>query len=143
MTKAKPKSQWAKMGRPTLGDDARTIPVMVRLSANEKRAFTKAAKAAGMGLGPWLLELRRRESEGDRPLRPVRVAKGPEQWAAEGERIKARRIACGLSQSYLAASSGIANETLCRIENGKRRATEGALQRLYSVLEIAEKRAKK
>ena len=50
-----------KMGRPSKGRDARTIPVMVKLSARERAAFEKKAKAADMGLGPWLVEPRRGE----------------------------------------------------------------------------------
>ena len=43
-----------KMGRPSLGPNARRIPVMVKISANELAAFRKAAKVEGKALGPWL-----------------------------------------------------------------------------------------
>lgn len=47
------------MGRPSLGKDAKTIPIMVKVSANERAIWEKLAKAEGMGLGPWLLKPRR------------------------------------------------------------------------------------
>jgi hypothetical protein len=53
-----------RMGRPPKGKDARSIPAMVKLSYNERSAFEKAAKAAGMKLGPWLVQPRRDELKG-------------------------------------------------------------------------------
>lgn len=55
------KNRKAKIGRPSLGKDARQIPVLIRVSVNEKTAWTKAAKAEGMSLGAWLLKPRRDE----------------------------------------------------------------------------------
>jgi hypothetical protein len=49
-----------RTGRPSKGDDARTIPVMVKVSANELREWRRAAKEAGMSLSAWLLAPRRK-----------------------------------------------------------------------------------
>ena len=54
-----------KMGRPTMGKNARSIPVMVKVSERELKVFKKAAKKAGAALGPWLIEARRKEFSGD------------------------------------------------------------------------------
>jgi hypothetical protein len=51
----------ARMGRPPLGANARTIRIVIKATANEKVAWLKASKAAGMMLGPWLLKDRRVE----------------------------------------------------------------------------------
>lgn len=59
----KKKSGKARMGRPSLGRDARRIPITVRVSANELNAWRKAAKAARMSLGSYLLAPRREELE--------------------------------------------------------------------------------
>ena len=53
-----------KMGRPPKGKDARSLLVLLRISANEKADWVKKAKAAGMGLGPWIAQPRRDETEG-------------------------------------------------------------------------------
>ncbi len=44
-----------------MGKTARTLIVLMRISPVEKAVWTKAAKAAGMKLGPWLLKPRRDE----------------------------------------------------------------------------------
>lgn len=62
MTTAKRKK--AKMGRPSKGRDAKTIAVIVKVSANERKAWLVKAKAEGLPLGPWLLKPRREELEG-------------------------------------------------------------------------------
>jgi hypothetical protein len=54
-----------RMGRPSKGKDARSIPVMVKLSLNERIVFERAAKVAGMKLGPWLIQPRRDELKGE------------------------------------------------------------------------------
>ena len=48
-------------GRPNKGKDAKTIPIIVKLSAREVMAFRKEATRAGKAFGPWLLEPRRKE----------------------------------------------------------------------------------
>jgi hypothetical protein len=58
------KTKKALMGRPPLGKDAKTIPLMVKVSQKELVAFRKAAKAEGMALGPWLIQHRRADLEG-------------------------------------------------------------------------------
>jgi len=60
MKKKKTKS---RMGRPPLGKDARMTTLTFRVSENELAVWGKAAKAAGMPLGPYLLAPRRKELE--------------------------------------------------------------------------------
>lgn len=55
------------MGRPPLGRDAKTIPIMVKVSANERALWERLAKAEGLGLGPWLLKPRREEPQKGKP----------------------------------------------------------------------------
>jgi hypothetical protein len=57
----KPKKPKARMGRPPLGSESRVIPVLIRITATEKREWLKQAKKAGMGLGPWLIQHKRDE----------------------------------------------------------------------------------
>jgi ribosomal protein L17 len=57
----KMKTKKSKMGRPSKGRDARILALMVRLSANERAAFEKKAKAARMPLSAWLIQPRRDE----------------------------------------------------------------------------------
>jgi len=61
-----PKRKKAKMGRPSKGRDAKILLLVVKISANERAAWLKHAKAAGLPLGPWLLKPRREELEGGR-----------------------------------------------------------------------------
>ncbi|MCY3021501.1 MAG: hypothetical protein NTW87_21005 [Planctomycetota bacterium] len=61
-----PRRKKAKMGRPSKGRDAKTRLLVVKISANERAAWLKHAKAAGMPLGPWLLRPRRDELEGSK-----------------------------------------------------------------------------
>ncbi|MGD0090054.1 MAG: hypothetical protein ABSE73_09045 [Planctomycetota bacterium] len=58
------KKRKVKMGRPSLGRNAKTVAVIVKISANERAAWLKLAKVAGLPLGPWLLKPRRDELEG-------------------------------------------------------------------------------
>jgi hypothetical protein len=55
------KAKKPKMGRPPKGDDARSLLVLLRISKNEKDAWSKKAKAADKGLGPWIAQPRRDE----------------------------------------------------------------------------------
>jgi hypothetical protein len=57
----KTKKPKARMGRPPQGPESRVIPVLIRITATEKRVWTKLAKKAGMGLGPWLIQSKRDE----------------------------------------------------------------------------------
>ena len=52
-----------RRGRPSKGRDARSVLVLIRISANEKSAWMKEAKTVGMGLGPWIAKPRRDETE--------------------------------------------------------------------------------
>jgi hypothetical protein len=52
-----------RTGRPAQGKEPRLIIVLLRVTATEKRTWTKAAKAAGLGLGPWIAAPRRAEME--------------------------------------------------------------------------------
>ena len=49
MTAKKPKSQWKRMGRPTL-DNPRAVFVSVRLTPQEREELKKTAKAAGLSV---------------------------------------------------------------------------------------------
>jgi hypothetical protein len=55
------KKMKTKMGRPSKGKEARVISIAVKLSAIERAAFRKLAKAAGMPLSAWILQPRRDE----------------------------------------------------------------------------------
>ena len=48
-------------GRPPKGKEARLLPLLIRITAKEKAVWTKAAKAEGLGLGPWVAKPRRAE----------------------------------------------------------------------------------
>ena len=50
MRKEKPK----KVGRPSLGKDARSIVLQSRVQESEKTAYQKAAKAQGVDLSTWI-----------------------------------------------------------------------------------------
>lgn len=52
-----------RTGRPPAGRESRSIPLVLRVTATEKRIWTRRAKAEKMGLGPWLALPRRRELE--------------------------------------------------------------------------------
>jgi len=58
VTKSKTKS---KMGRPSKGDEARTVSIIVKVSKKELKLFRDAAGKAGIPLGPWLIQHRRGE----------------------------------------------------------------------------------
>ena len=53
-----------KMGRPSMGDDARQIPLMVKITAKEKKVWASLAKAAGLPISIWLAKPRRDETMG-------------------------------------------------------------------------------
>jgi hypothetical protein len=51
-------------GRPPFkGKEARLLPLLIRITKTEKAVWTKAAKAEGLGLGPWVAAPRRAEME--------------------------------------------------------------------------------
>lgn len=52
-----------KMGRPSMGLDARRVPVMVKASARERAEWVRRAKNEGMSLASWLAKPRRDELE--------------------------------------------------------------------------------
>ena len=57
----KKKRKKSRMGRPPLGKEARMTTLSIRASEIELAVWRKAAKAAGMPLGPYLLAPRREE----------------------------------------------------------------------------------
>lgn len=60
--KPKPK----KVGRPSLGREAKNIPVTIKISMNEKLRWERRAKALGMGLNEYILHpLRNVDKEGN------------------------------------------------------------------------------
>ena len=63
MESMKKSGKKTKMGRPPLGRDAKQWPLTVRISANERVAWSKAAKAAGMTMAMWILKPRRDEMQ--------------------------------------------------------------------------------
>jgi predicted HicB family RNase H-like nuclease len=52
MRKEKPK----KVGRPSLGKDARSVVLQSRVQQSEKAAYQKAAKSQGKDLSTWVRE---------------------------------------------------------------------------------------
>lgn len=58
-TRAEIAADKKRTGRPPSGPETRQIPVLIRISASEKTAWTKASQAEGMGLGPWIAKPRR------------------------------------------------------------------------------------
>lgn len=59
-TQKKPRK---KMGRPTLGDDARVRFVSLRVSANEIKEWTAKAEAMGMTLRQYILAPHRNQED--------------------------------------------------------------------------------
>jgi hypothetical protein len=57
----KPTKRKRGVGRPSKGRDAKTIAVIVKISARERAVWRQKAKAAGLAVGPWLLQPRRDE----------------------------------------------------------------------------------
>lgn len=51
----------ARMGRPSLGDNAKKVLINVRVTPRELRKWRKAAKEAGMSFSAWLLAPHRGE----------------------------------------------------------------------------------
>ena len=45
-----------KVGRPSLGKDARSVVLQTRVQETEKTAYQKAAKAEGKDLSTWVRE---------------------------------------------------------------------------------------
>ena len=60
-TRAEIAADKKRTGRPSMGDAARVVPVIVKVSRLELVAFRDAAKTAGQPLGQWILEPRRQE----------------------------------------------------------------------------------
>jgi excisionase family DNA binding protein len=56
---------------------------------------------------------------------------------AAGFRLRALREAAGLSQLALAAASGVTNDTICRLEMGRRSPRRDSLGRLAHALGVA------
>ena len=53
--KAIPKRTPSKPGRPSLGSEAKTLSITIKVSASEKQLWEKQAKAAGMKLREFIL----------------------------------------------------------------------------------------
>ena len=51
----------ARMGRPPIGAESRTIPLLIRITPTEHKVWQRLAEAAGMGIGPWVAKPRRDE----------------------------------------------------------------------------------
>ena len=45
-----------KVGRPSLGKDAKSVVLQSRIQETERDAYRKAAKAAGLDLSTWVRE---------------------------------------------------------------------------------------
>ena len=43
-----------KVGRPSLGRDAKSVVLQSRVQESEKKAYQKAAKSAGIDLSTWI-----------------------------------------------------------------------------------------
>lgn len=54
------------MGRPTIDGVVRSTLVLIRITPQEKAAWRRKAKAAGMKLGPWIAKPRRDELKAER-----------------------------------------------------------------------------
>jgi transcriptional regulator with XRE-family HTH domain len=59
---------------------------------------------------------------------------------ASGNRLRALRQRAGLSQLALAAASGITNDTICRLELGRRSPQAGTIERLAKALDTDPQR---
>jgi transcriptional regulator with XRE-family HTH domain len=59
---------------------------------------------------------------------------------ASGQRLRALREEAELSQLALAAASGITNDTICRIELGRRAPQAATIERLARALNVAPER---
>jgi uncharacterized protein (DUF1778 family) len=55
-----------RVGRPSLGKDARSVVLQSRVQAEEKKAYQKAAKANGKDLSNWVREVLNAAVENDR-----------------------------------------------------------------------------
>ena len=51
-----PRKQKPKVGRPSLGKDARSVVLQSRVQESEKEAYQRAAKAAGKDVSTWVRE---------------------------------------------------------------------------------------
>lgn len=49
-----PRKSKPKVGRPSLGDDAKSVVLQSRVREAEKEAYQRAAKAAGKDLSTWI-----------------------------------------------------------------------------------------
>ncbi len=59
---------------------------------------------------------------------------------AAGQRLRALRERAGLSQLALAAASGITNDTICRLELGRRAPQAATIERLARALAVPPER---
>ena len=59
---------------------------------------------------------------------------------ASGQRLRVLREDAELSQLALAAASGITNDTICRIELGRRAPQAATIERLARALNVAPER---
>jgi hypothetical protein len=50
-----------KMGRPLLGKHRLDVPLVIRISPQEKAKWTRLAAKEGMKLGPWIAKPRREQ----------------------------------------------------------------------------------
>jgi hypothetical protein len=57
------KKKRPRMGRPPLGDDAKTVSIAVKVSRRELREWRNRARKAGLPLRTYLLAPRREELE--------------------------------------------------------------------------------
>jgi len=51
-----PRKTKPKVGRPSLGKDARSVVLQSRVQDSEKKAYQRAAEAAGKDLSNWIRE---------------------------------------------------------------------------------------
>jgi len=59
---------------------------------------------------------------------------------AAGHRLRALRVGAGLSQLQLADASGITNDTICRLELGRRSPQADTIGRLARALDVDPRR---
>lgn len=60
----------------------------------------------------------------------------PLLYRTVGERLKQHRRSCGLTQSQLAAATGMQRTTIANIESGRQKASLSVLYQLCAVLKI-------
>lgn len=62
-SKTVPTPKPRKVGRPSLGQDARNIPLTLKISMNEKRLWSKQATTLGMELREYILHSLRNKTD--------------------------------------------------------------------------------